>query len=579
MATVDKNFRIKHGLVVEGTTGTINGNNIITESSGDSYILNLVGGATLVKSVDSVFTVDVSGNLTLNYSSGLSKDVSGLIIDRSTVDTWYDAAGSAATAQQNAIDAIPTFAYPLELNDGTNEVHVRIDGLTLTSVSDSMQPSKSNIQVALATNGGLTTEFMNGIKLDYTTVESQLISDGFAKTSDITDALSTFGSQTSTDIQDAITTAEGYTDTALQSYTPTSSLDSTISGYGYAKTSDIPGVAGNLFINGSGNIEISEGALSSDMAGYLTDGTSYTSNTGGTIDVNISALESKLTNDGFATQIDVYGAINGALLNSSGGQAFDNYGAAATAESNANQYTDTAVANVVGLAPAALDTLQELAAAFNNSPDTLTNLITTVGGKQDSLSPGNGIDISTNTITAKISSGNGIGVDIAGGLTVDRSATDGWYDASGAAATAESNANSYTDTAVGNIASAGTQIDGTTITPEAVILSSITKQIASKIEGVNAVDTGSTVMGWSASAYRTAKLLIKFKSGVHTQVSELLLTLDTSNNVAVTEYGEVGTNGSLGTINAIYHQSGNVFITVDAVYDNTDVLAYATLIV
>jgi len=32
MATVDKNFRVKNGLVVEGTTGTINGNNIVTDA-------------------------------------------------------------------------------------------------------------------------------------------------------------------------------------------------------------------------------------------------------------------------------------------------------------------------------------------------------------------------------------------------------------------------------------------------------------------------------------------------------------------------------------------------------------------
>ncbi len=33
MATVDKNFRIKNGLVVEGSTATVNGSNILTENS------------------------------------------------------------------------------------------------------------------------------------------------------------------------------------------------------------------------------------------------------------------------------------------------------------------------------------------------------------------------------------------------------------------------------------------------------------------------------------------------------------------------------------------------------------------
>ena len=102
MATVNKNFVIKNGLVVQGSTATINGNSILTQNAGDAYILNLVGGATLVKSVDSVFTVDQAGNLTLNYGTGLTKTSNNLVIDRSTVDTWYDAAGSAASAQSAA---------------------------------------------------------------------------------------------------------------------------------------------------------------------------------------------------------------------------------------------------------------------------------------------------------------------------------------------------------------------------------------------------------------------------------------------------------------------------------------------
>ena len=67
MATVNKNFVVKNGLVIQGTTATVNGKDILTKDVADSYILNLVGGATLVKSVDNtVFTVDGNGNLTVN---------------------------------------------------------------------------------------------------------------------------------------------------------------------------------------------------------------------------------------------------------------------------------------------------------------------------------------------------------------------------------------------------------------------------------------------------------------------------------------------------------------------------------
>jgi hypothetical protein len=82
---------------------------------------------------------------------------------------------------------------------------------------------------------------------------------------------------------------------------------------------------------------------------------------------------------------------------------------------------------------------------------------------------------------------------------------------------------------------------------------------------------------WSGSDYRTAKALVKFKNGVNTQVSEVLLTLDTSNNVAITEFGSITTGTDLGTVSAAY-ASGSVSISVTTTYASTDVMVYATLI-
>jgi len=85
------------------------------------------------------------------------------------------------------------------------------------------------------------------------------------------------------------------------------------------------------------------------------------------------------------------------------------------------------------------------------------------------------------------------------------------------------------------------------------------------------------VMTWSKATHRTAKAVVKFKNGVNTQVSEVLLTLDTNDNVAITEFGSISTNGDLGTISAAV--SGNqVSISATTVYASTDVLVYATLI-
>ena len=94
---------------------------------------------------------------------------------------------------------------------------------------------------------------------------------------------------------------------------------------------------------------------------------------------------------------------------------------------------------------------------------------------------------------------------------------------------------------------------------------------------LSSISTGSSVMSWAKSDYPTAKLWVKFATATHSQVSEVLLTTDSSNNVAITEFAEVGTNGSLGTVTAVYN-SGNIGVQVDTVYANTTVTVMATLI-
>jgi hypothetical protein len=84
-------------------------------------------------------------------------------------------------------------------------------------------------------------------------------------------------------------------------------------------------------------------------------------------------------------------------------------------------------------------------------------------------------------------------------------------------------------------------------------------------------------MSWAKSDYPTAKLWVKFATATHSQISEILLTTDSSNNIAITDFAETGTNGSLGTITASY-VAGNIGIEVNTVYANTTVTVVATLI-
>ena len=74
MATVNKDFKIKHGLVVEGSTATVNGHAVLTEVDGDAYILDLIGGETLITSVDSADFTVTAGELNIAAGSDIARD-------------------------------------------------------------------------------------------------------------------------------------------------------------------------------------------------------------------------------------------------------------------------------------------------------------------------------------------------------------------------------------------------------------------------------------------------------------------------------------------------------------------------
>lgn len=68
MATVNKDFKVKAGLVVEGTTGTINGEDILTKAQADiDYIIGEVGGSGVsTNTPDTLVLRDGDGNFAAN---------------------------------------------------------------------------------------------------------------------------------------------------------------------------------------------------------------------------------------------------------------------------------------------------------------------------------------------------------------------------------------------------------------------------------------------------------------------------------------------------------------------------------
>jgi hypothetical protein len=187
--------------------------------------------------------------------------------------------------------------------------------------------------------------------------------------------------------------------------------------------------------------------------------------------------------------------------------AYDTIGAAATAEANANAYTDQEIAALVDSAPETLDTLNELAAALGDD----ANFATTV----------------TNEIATKVAKA------------------------------------------------------GDTMTGELKLPSLNINDIAKKVATSGLLETAGQIVAntFAKATHRSAEYIVKVSTGTHSEVSKVLITLDSSDNVAITEYGIVSTSGTaLGSVTADVSGT-DVRLLVTTANNNSTVTVSGTLLI
>ena len=242
--------------------------------------------------------------------------------------------------------------------------------------------------------------------------------------------------------------------------------------------------------------------------------------------------------------------------------------AISTEVTNRNTAISTAVDSLVDGAPALLNTLNELAAAINDDANYTTTLTSALATKANSS------DVTTAIATAKTAAEATASADATSKANAAQSAAEAYalglagnYESAGAAANAQTAAEGYADGLVDDV------LDGTSAFT-ALNVNDQAKQIAASSSGTASV--AGTAYQWAKADYRSAKLLVKIDNASHNEISEILLTLDASDNVAITEYAIVGTNGSRGTITAEV-SGANVLVKVTPT-DNSTIKVSGTLL-
>ena len=531
MATTNKNFKVKHGLIVEGSVATVNGNQVLTEDASDQYIIDLIGGETLVTSVESTQMEVIAGEL--NIKSGVFDPAGSASTAESNANTYTDTALEDYTPTASLDTTVGGYGYlknadlPTMYSDSDVDAHL--------SGGDGITYSTGTISADVA--GGL--EITAGqIVVDRTTTDTWYDAAGAAAAAQT--AAEGFATTAANNAQ---TAAEGFATQAIADLVDSAPATLDTLNELAAALQDNPDVISDLQ-------DIASGKQDTLTAGSNIDITGATISVTGLTSAEISDFDSQ------------------AVTANTG--LWDTIGAAATAETNANNYTNTALEDYTTTANLentidgyGFAYTSELPTSSDDLSEGVTNLFYTDGRAEDAA--GN--------LLANATKSN-IQISYSGGV-LDIAAEDGVADsttfdlAEDPAGSGTSGTWYFTDERAVNALEA--------VVPNftAIEVDGYAKQIASNL----LVTTASTQTAYSfdKAVYRSGKFLIKTAYGTHTELTEVLLTLDSSDNIAITEYATIGTNGSSMSVTADVSGS-DVRIRVTTVNDESDVTVYGTLL-
>jgi hypothetical protein len=607
MATVTKDFKVKNGLIVEGTTGTINNHDILTKKTDDqNYIIGLIGGSSdSANTPNTVVKRDGSGNFAAGtITADLVGDVTGNADTATTLETARtisvsgDATGSVSfDGSSNADIAITlnsSFATDAEVAVAKGEAIADAGDYTDQEISDldtSLRAYADQAEAdAISTAAADATTKANNAKSGAEATAAAALASAVSDLEDYADAAevdakaytdtreiaitSAYQSYADQAESDAVTTANAYADQKVADLVDSAPalLDTlnelaaaigddanfatnlaTSVGEKVAKSGDT--MSGDLNMGSNKVTSLAAPTANGDAANklYVDNAQSAAESYADSLAVNYDAAGSAATAqsnaESFATNAANNAETNAEAYADSLAINYDAAGAAATAETNANNYTDNAIDAVEStINNLTTDDVEE----GNNMYFTDSRATNAAGVLLQNASQTNiSISYDSNTQSLTVSAENGVA----------DSDTDDLIEGTSNLYFTDARAVSALEAVVPNF----TEIE----------VNSVAKQVAATTE----VATASTVTAfdWSKEDYRTAKFLVKTAYGSHTDVAEVLLTLDTSDNIAITEYAMVGTNGSAMTISADI-SAALVRLRVATVNNNSTVTVVGTLL-